>query len=211
MTVLRRALAVVTRNLRPFLLVNLVYFGLVGAGMAYGAWHPEVHDQLMSVTRQGAKDVLPSVVDAYAEGRFVSAVGWTLGINLLLGSFLYITMPSLLVPFGGLVTGSIRAVVWGLIFTPNVEDINAARLIKGVLIGLLIFLEGEGYVLAMLGSYLHGKSVLLPASVGASSRWKGYQSGALAAVSVYPLVTAVLAVAAVYEVTTVILVMPMLK
>jgi hypothetical protein len=211
MTVLRTSLAVVMRNFRSLMLVNLVYFGLVGAGMAYGAWKPEVHDALASSLRQGVKDALPGVTAAYGEGRIAIAAAWTLGINLLIGSFVYITVPSLLVPFSGIVTAAIRAVMWGLVFTPSLAALSVAGTIKGLLIGLLILLEGEGYVLAILGSYIHGAAVLAPASVGASTRWKAYRSGAHTALTIYPLIVAVLALAALYETTTVIFVLPMLK
>ncbi|HEY4308083.1 MAG TPA: hypothetical protein VGN12_01425 [Pirellulales bacterium] len=211
MSLWKHGLGVVGASFRSFLLVNFVYFGLVGCGMTYGSWNPDVHQRLAGNLRTGAKQGLPAVVAAYGDGHFFRAVAWTLGINLMGGAFLYITLPSLAVPMAGLVTGSLRAVTWGLIFTPSLARLDAVTLSRGALIGLLLLLEGSGYVLAMFGSFLHGRALLRPASVGATGRWDGYKIGACQSLALYPLIVTTLTVAAVYEATILILVLPTLK
>ena len=211
MNIFRRALGLVAKHLRPFLLVNLVYFGLVGSGMAYGAWDKEYHDAVKKNIQQEVPKSLPAVVDAYQGGHLAKAIGWTFGVNLIAGAFLVITFPSLLVPFSGLAIGAFRAVMWGLLFAPDFSAFGPTALARGLLIGLLVLLEGEGYVLAMLGAYLHGKSFVLPQSAGLATRWQGYKTGAAQAMQLYPLIAGVLAVAAVYEAVIAIYVMPLLK
>ena len=45
-----------------------------------------------------------------------------------------------------------------------------------LLLGLLL-LEGQGYVLAALGAYLHGRAFLWPQRVGATGCGEGYSQG----------------------------------
>ncbi len=211
MIIFRRALGLVRQYVRPFLLINLAYFGLVGGGMAYGAWEPEYRDAIRTNLKQQVPNALPGVFEAYQGSHVAQAIGLTFMVNLCAGSFLTITLPSLIVPFGGLLSGSVRAFTWGIVFSPSLSAFNGAVLAYGLLVGLLIFLEGEGYVLAMLGSYIQGKSFLFPQSAGANTRWKGYKSGATRTLQLYALVAGTLAVAAVYEAVMVIHIMPLLK
>ncbi len=51
------------------------------------------------------------VFDAYRGGHVAQAIGLTFAINLLAGSLLYITVPSLIVPFARMLTGSQTATV----------------------------------------------------------------------------------------------------
>jgi hypothetical protein len=210
MRLLRRAAETLRTSFRSFLLVNFVYFGLVGCGMTYGAWNPESHKRVLEATRSGAKEGMPAVFSAYSEGRFARAIAMTFLINLLAGAFVFITFPSFIMPFAGMAMGTIRAVMWGLIFTPHLTGVNAAALALGGLIAVLLLLEGTGYTLAMHGSYLHGRAVLQPASVNATTRWQGYKIGARQMLALYPLIAVVLATAAVYEAVLGIYLKPLL-
>jgi hypothetical protein len=211
MIIFRRALGLVRRYARPFVLINVAYFGIVCGGLAYGAWDRENRDAYMSESKQQAAELLPPIFDAARGGQVAKTVGLIFVTNLCAGSFLYITLPSLLVPFGGLLLGAVRAFIWGLIFSPSLSAFNGAVFAYGLLVGLLLFLEGEGYVLAMLGSYIQGKSFLFPHGAGANTRWQGYKSGATWTMQLYALVAGMLLVAAVYEAMLVIYIMPLLK
>ena len=134
----------------------------------------------------------------------------TFAVNLMGGSFASITLPSLLIPFGGLLIGAYRAVLWGLIFAPETLDVSVEGATRGALVALLILLEGQGYVLTMLAAYIHGRAWLWPASVDAASRWQGYKIGIRRSVLLYLLIAATLAVAAVYEAILVVVILPRL-
>ncbi len=211
MVIFGRALGLVRQFAHPFLLVNLAYFGIVCGGMAYGSWDRENRDAYMVESKRQAAEFLPAVLGTNPSDHVVRTVGLIFVVNLIGGSLLYITLPSLLLPFVGLLLGAVRAFIWGLIFTPNLTAFNGTVLAYGLLVGILLVLEGEGYVLAMLGSYIQGKSLLFPQSVGAATRWQGYKSGATWTLQLYTLVAGVLAVAAVYEGMLVSYVMPLLK
>ena len=211
MMVFRRAIDLVRKNVRAFLLMNVAYFGCVCSGMAFGAWDREVSDAYKVDVRKQAAQTLPAVVDVYQNGHVAKAIGLTFAVNLLAGSFLVITLPSLIVPFSGLLVGGVRAFVWGIVFSPSLSAFNGAVLAYGILIAFLLFLEGEGYVLAMLGSYIQGRSFAFPQSAGAMTRWQGYQVGTSSMLRLYAPIAAVLALAAAYEAVLVIYILPLVR
>ena len=81
----------------------------------------------------------------------------------------------------------------------------------GLLVGILLVLEGQGYVLAMLAAWVQGRAFLSPQSVGAADRGQGYLAGLKRALHLYVLVALVLAVAAVYEAAVAIVIIPRLR
>jgi hypothetical protein len=133
------------------------------------------------------------------------------GINLAVASFITITLPSLVIPFSGLLMLVVRALLWGVLFTPQtLSGIGAADLVAGLLIAVLAFLEGQGYVLAALGAYLHGRAFLWPDSLGAESHRAGYWRGLKLQARIYVLVALVLLIAAIYEVAVAVFALPAL-
>jgi hypothetical protein len=71
-------------------------------------------------------------------------------------------------------------------------------------------LEGQGYILAALAVYMHGRSFLAPRSMGAVSHGEGYVLGLKLSARLYLLVTIVLLIAALYEAFTGVYVVPIL-
>ncbi len=79
---------------------------------------------------------LSSVGTAYSSGQVLDASIMTFLVNLALGSFMDITLPSLIIPFPGILTGAYRAVIWGILFSPaHFEAYLVPR-------HLILFLEG---------------------------------------------------------------------
>jgi hypothetical protein len=211
MVIFKRAFDQVSRFSRAFLLINVAYFGIVCGGMVYGSWDRENRDAYMAESKRQAAEFLPAVLGSDPSEHFVRTVALMFLVNLFGGSLLYITIPSLLVPFSGLLLGGVRAFVWGLVFTPDLTALNGASLAYGALIGLLLILEGEGYVLAMLGAYIQGKAFVFPQCAGATTRLQGYKLGGAWCLQIYALVAGVLAIAAMYEGVLVFFLKPLLK
>ena len=200
---LRGSLAVVKEHRRAYLLLNLTYYGLIAAAMAYVAFDPGLQRSLLeAVGKAIGTGPMETIAGAYGGGRLLLAVVLTFTVNVIGGSFVYITLPSLIVPFSGLVLGAFRALLWGLMFSPTA--------VMGAGFFLLlptIVLEGQGYVLAMLAAYVQGVAFVRPRSVGEKSHGRGYLEGLKRSARIYVLVAIVLVVAAVVEAVSVIFIM----
>ena len=202
MNFITRAWQVVIEHRRAYVAINLLYYGLVLAGMAYVFANPVLQKELVQAVGQSLQPggSLAAVSEAYGSGNVAVAAAVTFGVNLVLGSLLVITLPSLVVPFSGLAMGTLRAVLWGLILAP--QGPLALPMIPH---SITLLVEGQGYILAMLGAYTIGRGLLSPRSYAASGHLQGYLAGVQRCARLYVLVALVLAVAAVYEATEVIL------
>jgi hypothetical protein len=197
MNALRGAWGIVTDYRRPYLILNAAYYGLVVLGMTYVAIiDPALQEQLLSeVEGAFAEGPLATVGGAYVGGNVLAAAVLTFVVNLSVGSLLSITLPSLIVPFSGVLLGAYRAALWGLVLAPTSTQLALVMIPHS----LTLLLEGQAYILTMLAVYVHGKAFLWPHSVGVASRAQGYVTGLKLSARLYLLVVLVLAVAAIYE------------
>ncbi len=189
------SLDIIKDNKRAYFGLNILYYGLVTASMVFTYFFPDVQSGLLELIRIGITDAFPWIVEAYKSGNFPLAVVLTFLINIFLGSFLYITLPALIIPFGGIVLGCVRAVGWGLILAPTSPELARAMMTHS----LVIVLEGQGYILAMFAVYLLWKEVLWPKSRGEKTRSKAYLTGIRKIAHIYLLVILILAISAIYE------------
>jgi hypothetical protein len=204
---LKASIAIVRSNLRVYIILNILYYAIVGAAMIIVAGNPQLQEALtQAVVASFTEGPLATVFDAYAGGNVLMAIVLTFAVNFFLGSVLVLFVPSLLIPFGGIAIGLIRATLWGLLLAPTTPELQVAMIPHS----LTLVLEGQGYILAMLGAFVLGKAFVSPSSVGAS-RWRdGYARGLRQEGRIYVLVALVLAVAAVYEALEVIYLVPRL-
>lgn len=195
MWVFRAALDTIRNNRKEYAALNLLYYGLVGVSMVYSYAFPEIQMQLMEALREEFVEVFPLVVEAYTSGNFLLAVALTFSINLVLGSFVYITLPSFFIPFSGIVMGCIRAVGWGLLLAPTSPELATTMIPHS----LTLILEGQGYILAMFSAYIHWKGVIWPKQIGKEKRFEAYLAGIKKTIHIYLLVAFILAISAIYE------------
>ncbi len=194
---------------RPNIILNLLYFGSIALALIYTPFNRELQKTLLDAAGTAFTEGNFSIIgDAYSGGQILPAIGLTLVTNLLLGSLVSITLPSLIVPFSGLLVGLFRALMWGILFSPSLSGVGFGDIVAGFLIVILLLLEGQAYVLTMLAAYIQGKAFLFPDSVGAPNRKSGYWTGVKQSLRLYPLVTLVLVAAAVYEAVIAILILP---
>ncbi len=182
--------------------VHLVYFGLVIVGSLLIYELADAQLVLLGKVREAlATKTNPLGVagEAYRSGSIPRAAIVTFLVNFFLGSLAYITMPSILLPGFGVVLASLRAAVWGLILAPVMPALAYAMLPHS---GTLL-LEGEGYILATLFG------MLIPIHIF-QSRLGGNPLSRFGRVLLLNFkanfwIALVLAVAAIYEATEVIL------
>jgi hypothetical protein len=199
---IQSALALVQKNKRAYIVINVVYYGLVVIFMIVAAFNPSLQDMLLdAVGAAFMTGPLAAVGSAYVNAEVLKAIGLTFIVNLVIGSFLYITLPSLIIPFHGFLLGIYRAVLWGLLFYPGHPDIGMIMLPHSI----TLILEGQAYILALFAVYLQGRAFLWPKSVGLETHRQGYVEGLKRTGRMYILVILTLAIAAVYEVIEVIL------
>lgn len=197
MNALCGAWRIVSDYRRPYLILNATYYGLVVLAMTYVAVvDPALQEHLLSdVEGAFAEGPLAAVGGAYLGGKVIAAAVLTFVVNLSVGSLLFITLPSLIVPFSGLLLGAYRAALWGLILAPTNTQLAWLMIPHS----LTLLLEGQAYILTMLAVYVQGKAFLWPDSVGVASHLQGYVTGLRLSARLYLLVVLVLAVAAIYE------------
>jgi hypothetical protein len=184
------------RYLPSYLVMNLLFYGSIAVGMATVMARPEIQARLLEQVNKGfASPTMSPVTNAYRGHHVLHAAALTLAVNLVAGTMLVITLPSLVVPFFGIAFGIFRGILWGLIFGPTPHGVFHTLATHWP----VMLLEGQGYVLGMLGVYIHGKAIIQPRSVGAAGRVRGYQRGLVDSLRIYPLIVAVLAISALYE------------
>ena len=202
----------IRKSKRTYVFLNVAYYGLVICGMVATAADPSLNKTLTAAVGESLSEgPLAPVWDAYSSQRVLQAAALTIAVNLVVGSFATITLPSLIVPFSGLLMAVVRALLWGVLFSPrSVTGIGLVEAVAGLSIAVLVFLEGQGYVLAALGAHLHGVAFLFPRSTGADGHLQGYWKGVKTQARIYVLVLLILLIAALYEVVIAVFAIPAL-
>ena len=185
-----------TRYALSYLLMNLLFYGVIALGMLIVTVRPEIQRTLTSSIQHDFRTpAWAPLLNAYLGGHLIRAAVLTFAVNFVLGTAMELSFPSLFIPFFGILFGIFRALLWGLIFGP--AEHGNFFLLKTH--GVVMILEGQGYVLAMLSVYIHGKAIIKPNSVGAAGTWQGYKRGFVESMRIYPLIALVLAASALYE------------
>lgn len=199
---IKSAWELVKKNRKAYITINVAYYGLVIIFMIYIAFNQKLQDSLLEqVGAAFMTGPLSFVGQSYLNARILTAIASTFLINLLIGSFGTITLPSLVIPFSGFLVGLYRAIMWGLLLSPAHPDLRLVMIPHS----LTLLLEGQGYILAILAAYLQGRAFLWPKTVSAETHIKGYWEGLKQTVKIYTLVTLILVVAAIYEVIEVVI------
>jgi len=182
--------------------VHLVYFGIVILGSVLIHELPDLQTAFLSAVRgalTAKSGVLAAAGQAYGSGSIPRAAFVTFMVNFFLGSLLMITLPSMMVPGSGILIAALRSVLWGLILAPTLVGLAFTMLPHS----LTMLLEGEGYILATIFG------LLIPIHIFQSSLGGNPLSRfgrvILLNIQACGLVALVLAVAACYEATEVIL------
>jgi hypothetical protein len=192
------------RHVRALLALNALYFGVVVVAAGYAFLNRAAQSELTNAAVDAFSPTgsLGPLIQAYLGGELLRAILLTFLVNLILGSLVVIALPSAVVPFAGLLIGVYRAVLWGLLFAPTPGSAIGPTLWLHM---PTILLEGEAYVIAMLGVWLWWRAVIS----GKGHRWRAWRHGFKLQMGVYALVAVLLAAAAIYESIEVIWLLPL--
>jgi hypothetical protein len=169
MRILRQPFHIIRANFRAYLVMNALMYGLFLIGMGAALLFPELNAaQIAGQDENGTTDLVVSLLSNV----------WLFSLTILLVNVvtvavLTILLPSMVVPFLGIVLFMYRAFNFGVLLAP-LDETTAKILIPH---SLTLLIEFQAYVLVMLAAYVLGKAWLRPGTVGARNRRQGYVLG----------------------------------
>ncbi|MEW5809151.1 MAG: stage II sporulation protein M [Actinomycetota bacterium] len=160
---------VVGDNFRVYLTLNVCTYGVLLAGFGVGLLFPGLRDsQQARLEDDGTADLVQSIF----QNPWLFALV-ILAVNVGKLSVITIVVPSMIVPFGGMVTFAYWTAQTGVTLAPA-SDIGWVALIPH---SITLIVELQAYILLVLGAYLLGWAWLRPESVGAQTHRAGYRGG----------------------------------
>jgi hypothetical protein len=211
MKAFREAFTLIRNDRKAFNLINVCYFAVLIIGMLIVRSNEALQAQLLALVGDAfSTGPMQYLTGAYSNGEIILAIILTFFVNLVLGCFISLTLPSLIIPFSGFVVGVYRALMWGFLFSPDMTGLDLPKVLLGIGIGLLLIFEGEAYVLGLFAVFIQSRAWVKPASAGGENHKQGFLAGIRMTLRMYVLVICMLLIAAIYEVMLVILIMPLL-
>jgi hypothetical protein len=202
MRLFRHAFQTVQSNRRAYLALNAILYGAVLLGFGAGLLFPGLAAaQLDSFEAGGTGDLIRSLL----ENPWLFALV-ILANNALRAGLLNLVLPSMIVPFAGIVWYVYSLFTVGLLLAP----VDRGGWLTLIPHSLTVVMEVQAYVLLSLGVYLLGRAWIRPRTVGAGNRRQAYVHGLrqLGLLSLPAL--ALLVVFALYESFSVIYLVPLL-
>lgn len=180
-----------------YTLCHFVLYGTLFTGMAIALFLPAYHLMLLEVTTQQFESGgLAYVADAYASGNIPLAAAMTFVNNYFMATVATTALPSLFIPFAGVLINALRFGLVGFVMSPMSADMASTYIFHSI----TLTLELEAYVIAVFAI------CLWPISIARSFRHDGEWKIGLKAMASGTLLTGImLAIAALYEAASLIL------
>lgn len=199
------ALRVIRQHRKAFIVLCAIFYGLLALAMLATMSFPRLKPLAKSIYDiNNLTDValIQSVFAAYKNGHLFTAAALTFLVNVGV-AVLLTTVPSLIIPFVGILAVFYRGLLWGAMFAPfGMERLILVPHFPTVIV------EGLGYVVAAFAAYVHGVMVWNPRHYGFASRADAYRKGLAVVAQLYLIVVLILAFAALYEAFEVIHLVP---
>ncbi|WP_435107403.1 stage II sporulation protein M [Nocardiopsis synnemataformans] len=166
---LRKPFRIIRANLRAYLVMNAIAYGVFLVGVGAALAFPELNAAQVGSQQEDGTAVLVGelLANPWLFGLTI------FGVNVLTVVILRILLPSMIVPFAGIPLFAYKAYETGVILAP-VDATTATLMIPH---SLTLVIEFQAYALVMLGAYLLGRAWLRPATVGAPDHRRGYLHG----------------------------------
>lgn len=202
MRFLRPSFQIIRAHLGTYLVLNALVYGLFLLGMGAALLFPELNAAMVtSQEEDGTVDLVTSLL----QNAWLFALT-ILAVNVLTVALAMILLPSMVVPFAGIVLFAYKAFTIGVILAPM--DATVAKVLIPHSVTILI--ELQAYVLLTLGAYLLGRGWVRPRTVGARNRREGYLHGLRQVGWLSLPAMALFVVGAVYEAFSLIHIVPFL-
>ena len=197
---LRRPFRIIRADRRAYLLVNLLVYGAFLLGMALGVLFPGLYAARTASFAGGSQGALVNAV--VGNGWLFAVVIFV--VNVFPTALLLITLPSMVVPFVGLVVFAVKAIDLGITLAPVDRTIGLTLIPHS----LTLLIEFQAYALVMFGAYLLGRSWLRPATVEAATHRQGYRRGLQLLAPLWLPALALFVIGAAYEVFEIYFLVP---
>ena len=196
MQIIRSVRSILRDHWRTYLISNLIVYGTLVMAMIVAVYVPGLHDAGLRNT-EAFLDSPGSrlVVDAYTSGGIVMSALVTLLGNFLFAALGTTTLPSLIIPFFGIVATIGRAVFIGIPYAPT----SFEGLVTVIVAAPVLLIEFQAYVLAMLGSSILWRSTFMYQQRNLPSAYDGYLAGVKENLCLYPAIIVALTGAASVE------------
>ena len=169
MRILRRPLQIIRADLRTYVVLNVVTYGLLVIGFAAVLLFPALTaDRVDALENDGTADLVRNLLST--PWLFAATI---LGVNVVSVGLLRILLPSLVLPFAGLVLFWVWAAITGVTLVPT-SDIGWVAMIPH---SLTVLIEFQAYIVLAFGAYLLGRAWLRPKTVDAVNRRQAYLRG----------------------------------
>lgn len=202
MNLLRGGLEIMRTERRALVIMSISYLALFGIGILLTALVPDLRGD----SAPSGGELSPGMAEFFAATFASKNVALTalavFGVNFLAISVIQTTIPSLIIPFIGVLLTGYRFLQWGVIFTPIGEE-DPSFLVHWV----TLLIEGGAYALVAFAAYVHGRMFLQPSRYGIEGRGRGYVEGLKATGKIYIWVFLLLVIGALYESITLIYVL----
>ncbi|MCS5717717.1 hypothetical protein N1027_06165 [Herbiconiux sp. CPCC 205763] len=169
MQLIRKPFGIIRENLRIYLVLNALAYGLFLVGFAIGLIFPDLSaGRAEALENDGTADLVLSLIS----NPWLFALVILL-VNTFQLSLLTIVLPSLIIPFSGIVAFSVWVVITGVTLVPA----DGAGWVALIPHSLTLIIELQAYILVLTGVFLLGKFWLRPRSIGAANHRTGYLRG----------------------------------
>jgi hypothetical protein len=190
-----RTWEIFTKNQRAYFILNALYYGVMFLFMIYLNFDTNLRDNFVDQYHTSFQVGAPSLAgQPFSPGTALQTLMGNFVFNLMGSTYGEITLPSFIIPFIGILIGLYRAAGLGMAFSP--ANPTAAGIFLPHLPTLI--LEGQAVVFAMLGTYIYGRALLWPRTIGQTSRWKAFIEGVRQSGMLYLPIMVVLLLSAIY-------------
>lgn len=197
MTLTGDIITIFKKDWKLLLAVNAFYFGIMLIGGLIALLRPDIQGYWLGILAGALKTgPLAPVGTAIETGAVLNLAIQIFFTNLISGTILFITLPSLVFPPWALAIGGWRALLWGIAFIVPYGNLTFGKLIYHY---VTLLVEGEAYVIAIFASMRQIEALVRPGRFGETSRPKAYLRAVQDSIRLLLVVALILAAGAAYE------------
>lgn len=196
------------KDWKLFLASNVFLYGLFVLGIVAGQVFPDIHNMSIGFVEQATSSGPISTASQTLESGNILLGTWQIFSHNFFVTIVLATIPSLIFPPWILLVFGAQFFLFGIIF--SIPSIITKPEVIIPLLGTLL-LEGEGYVIAIFASMRLVEALIWPKRFGEQSALKAYLKAIIDNGKLLVVAGVVLAVAALFEAASLVLVGGMAK